>query len=233
MGWEMQGREMGCMGAEDPSPIRNQSSNDRSAGIVLAAGASSRMGRPKQLLPVGGRPLLERVVAEACGSRLDEVLVVLGASADAILGGVDLGCATPVLNPEHATGMASSLRAGLAALAPGVERAVIILGDQPAVSASLLNDLLELQATSGRPAATLSFGGLLHPPVVLRRELWGDLQSLEGDVGCRAVIRARPELVAAMPAGGDLRHPVDVDTPEDYAKLIQSGSFAEHTRRSV
>jgi len=196
----------------------------RSAGIVLAAGASSRMGRPKQLLEVGGRPLLEGVVAEACDSSLDEVLVVLGANADAILDRVDFGRATPLLNPDHATGMASSLRAGLAALAPDVERAVIILGDQPAVSASMLEDLLELQATSGLPAAALSFGGLLHPPVVLRRELWGDLQSLEGDVGCRAVIRARPELVAPMPCGGDLRHPVDVDTPEDYAKLVTSES---------
>ena len=196
----------------------------RSAGIVLAAGASSRMGRPKQLLPVGGRPLLEGVVAEACGSNLDQVLVVVGANAGAILAQVGLGRATPLLNPDHATGMASSLRAGLAALPPDVERAVIILGDQPAVSATLLNGLLELQAKSGRPAAALSFAGLLHPPVVLLRELWGDLQTLEGDVGCRAVIRARPELVAAMPAGGDLRHPVDVDTPEDYARLTESGS---------
>ena len=196
----------------------------RSAGIVLAAGASSRMGRPKQLLEVGGRPLLEGVVAEACDSSLDQVLVVLGANADAILDGVDFGRATPLLNPDHATGMASSMRAGLAALAPDVERAVIILGDQPAVSASLLDDLLELQPKSGLPAAALSFGGLLHPPVVLRRELWGELQSLEGDVGCRAVIRARPELVAAMPAAGHLHHPVDVDTPEDYAKLLASES---------
>lgn len=196
-------------------------SSGRSAGIVLAAGASSRMGRPKQLLPVGGRPLLEGVVAEACGSRLDEVLVVLGANADAILDRVDLGRATPLLNPDHSTGMASSLRAGLAALAPDVERAVIILGDQPAVSASLLDDLLELQATSGRPAAALSFAGLLHPPVVLRRELWGDLQTLEGDVGCRAVIRARPELVAALPAGGNSRHPMDIDTPDDYRRLVE------------
>jgi CTP:molybdopterin cytidylyltransferase MocA len=193
------------------------------AGVVLAAGASRRMGRAKQLLPVGGRPLLEGVVASACASRLDEVLVVLGARADEILAAVDLGRARVVRNPDHAVGMSTSLRAGMAALGPEVDRAVVILGDQPAISAELLNRLLDMQEESGLPAAALSFGGLLHPPVVLRRELWGDLESLEGDVGCRAVIRAHPELVAALPAEGDLNHPVDVDTPEDYARLVGEG----------
>lgn len=191
-----------------------------SAGVVLAAGSSRRMGRPKQLLAVGGRPLLEGVVASACASRLDEVVVVLGASADAILKQVDLGRARALVNPDHASGMASSLRAGLAALRPDVQRAVIILGDQPAISGALLDELLELQERSGLPSAALSFGGLLHPPVVLHRELWAELRTLEGDVGCRAVIRGRPELVAALPAEGDLRHPVDVDTPEDYDRLV-------------
>jgi CTP:molybdopterin cytidylyltransferase MocA len=191
-----------------------------SAGLVLAAGASRRMGRPKQLLSVGGRPLLEHVVAQASASRLDEILVVLGASADAVRDQVDFGRARTLVNPGHAAGMSSSLRVGLAALGADVERAVVILGDQPAVSGELLDELLDLQAGSGLPAAALSFGGLLHPPVVLRRELWGDLESLEGDVGCRALIRAKPELVAALPASSDAGHPVDVDTPEDYERLV-------------
>jgi CTP:molybdopterin cytidylyltransferase MocA len=177
------------------------------------------MGRPKQLLPVGGRPLLEHVVSQACASRLDEVLVVLGANLDAVLAEVGFGRARTLVNPDHASGMSSSLRAGLLELNAGVERAVVILGDQPAVSAALLDELLDLQASSDLPAAALSFAGLLHPPVVLRRELWGDLEALEGDVGCRALIRARPELVAALPATGDSRHPVDLDTPEDYERL--------------
>jgi molybdenum cofactor cytidylyltransferase len=194
-----------------------------SAGVVLAAGASRRMGQAKQLLAVAGRPLLEGVVASACASRLEEVLVVLGARADEILAAVDLGRARALRNPDYAAGMSTSLRAGMAALGPEVDRAVVILGDQPAISAELLDELLDLQERSGLPAAALSFGGLLHPPVVLRRELWGDLSSLEGDVGCRAVIRTRPELVAALPVEGDLRHPVDVDTPEDYARLVGGG----------
>jgi CTP:molybdopterin cytidylyltransferase MocA len=180
------------------------------------------MGSPKQLLPIEGRPLLELVVARASGSSLDEVVVVLGANADAIVAGVDLGRARIVRNPDHALGMSSSLRAGLAALDDGVDRAVVILGDQPEISPALLDRLLDLQVSSGLPAAALSFGGLLHPPVVLERELWGDLRSLEGDVGCRALIRARPELVAHLPLDTDSRHPVDVDTPDDYQRLTRT-----------
>jgi CTP:molybdopterin cytidylyltransferase MocA len=177
------------------------------------------MGSPKQLLPIDGKPLLELVVAHACASRLDDVLVVLGAAAGEIRAGVDLGRARVLVNPDHAAGMASSLRAGLSALGDGVDRAMVILGDQPDISGRLLDALLDLQEESGLPAAALSFDGLLHPPVVLKRELWGDLMELEGDVGCRAVIRARPELVAKLAAEEDLKHPVDLDTPADYERL--------------
>jgi molybdenum cofactor cytidylyltransferase len=177
------------------------------------------MGSPKQLLSIDGRPLLEVVVAQVCASRLDDVLVVLGAAADDIQAAVDFGRAKVLVNADHSTGMASSLRAGLAALRSEVDRAMVILGDQPDISAQLLDSLLDLQEETELPAAALSFNGLLHPPVVLKRELWGDLNELEGDVGCRAVIRAKPELVAKLPAQTDLKHPVDVDTPEDYRRL--------------
>lgn len=190
-----------------------------SAGLVLAAGSSRRMGRPKQLLLVRGKPLLELVVGQVCDSGVDEVLVVLGAAFDEIQSRVDLGRARVLVNPAHASGMASSLKAGLASLDARVDRAVVVLGDQPDVDAKLLNRLLDLQESSGLPAAALDFSGLLHPPVVLKRELWADLMSLEGDVGCRAVIRARPDLVARLPVKGDLTHPIDIDTPEDYSSL--------------
>ena len=193
-----------------------------SAGVILAAGSSSRMGpnNPKQLLLVENRPLLERVVAEANSSSLDEVLVVLGSQAERIRSEVRLGRARVVVNPDFALGMSSSLKAGLHALEPEVDRAVVILGDQPAVNSAMLNRLLELQASSGLPAAALSFTGLLDHTVVVERSLWAGLESLEGDVGCRRLIRARSELVAALPMPEAGPHPVDIDTPEDYERLL-------------
>ena len=178
------------------------------------------MGRPKQLLPFEGRPLLEVVVEKACLSSLDEVVVVLGAAAGEIRQAAHFGRARVVVNTEHESGMASSLRAGLAALGVGVDRAVVILGDQPDISAALLDELLELQAASGLPAAALDFQGITHPPVVLARELWHDVMALEGDVGCRAVIRGKPDEVARLPHATGHRHPIDVDTPEDYERFI-------------
>jgi molybdenum cofactor cytidylyltransferase len=177
------------------------------------------MGRPKQLLEVGGRPLLERLVAAANAARLDDVVVVLGARAEEIAASVDFGRARVVVNSEHEQGMSTSLRAGIASLAPEVSRALVILGDQPDVSAALLDRLLDLQEASGLPAAAMSFEGLLHPPMVLTREWWAGLEALEGDVGLRAVVRAHPELVAALPADQPRGHPVDIDTPEDFEKL--------------
>ena len=191
----------------------------RSAGVVLAAGSSRRMGTPKQLLDFGGKPLLQVIVEEANASRLDEVIVVLGAEADRIGERVDFGRARTIVNPDHASGMASSLLAGIAALDDEVDRAVVVLGDQPDIKSALLDELLDLHERSGLPAAALNFEGLLHPPVVLSRELWPDLTNLEGDVGCRALIRQRPELVAALAGGGGHKHPVDIDTPADYARL--------------
>ncbi|HVC42648.1 MAG TPA: nucleotidyltransferase family protein [Candidatus Saccharimonadales bacterium] len=190
-----------------------------SAGIILAAGASRRMGEPKQLLPVHGRPLLEAVLAAACDSRLDEVVLVLGAHADEIRRSVRLGRARVVINPEHADGMSTSLRAGIASLGTAVTRAVVMLGDQPDITAEVVDRLLETQAASGLPAAALSFDGLLHPPCVLARELWGDIAALQGDVGLRALVRARPELVAAVAADRPGGHPVDIDTREDFELL--------------
>jgi molybdenum cofactor cytidylyltransferase len=113
------------------------------------------------------------------------------------------------------------LRAGIAALDDEIDRTVVILGDQPAVTSSMLDELVDLQERSGLPAAALSFDGLLHPPVVLARALWPDLTALEGDVGCRALIRQRPELVATLPAEGGHKHPTDIDTPEDYERLVK------------
>ena len=197
-----------------------------SAGVVLAAGASSRMGGTKQLLPVEGRPLLQRVVDAACASGLDEVVVVLGADADRIRSAADLGRARVVINERYADGMSTSLRAGFAALGDEVDRAVVLLGDQPDVDAALLDRLLELHAASGLPAAALDFDGLLHPPVVLARSLWRRLDDLEGDTGFRRLIRGDADRVARLAAPGRRGRPVDIDTREDLERYLGGQSSA-------
>jgi molybdenum cofactor cytidylyltransferase len=196
----------------------------RSAGVVLAAGGSRRLGEPKQLLPYKGRPLLQWVIDAVCASRLDEVVVVLGADATRIAGRLDIGRARVVINEGYADGMSTSLQLGVWSLAPDIERAVIILGDQPDVDAPLLDRLLDVHQGSGLPAAAVEFEGLLHPPVVLARGMWSDLAQLRGDVGCRQILRARPEEVARLPSNTPRRHPVDIDTPEDFHRLVADQS---------
>ena len=177
------------------------------------------MGSPKQLLDVGGRPLLERIVATTCASRLDEVVVVLGAEAQSIRDAVDLGRARVIVNDSYADGMSTSLRAGVGALGDDVDRAVVILADQPDVDARLIDQLLDIQESSMLPAAALDFDGLLHPPVVLARELWPRIDELRGDVGLRQLLRQDPDRVARIRASRPRSHPVDIDTPDDAASF--------------
>ena len=137
----------------------------KSAGLVLAAGSSRRMGRSKQLLPFNGRPLLEGVVAAANDSSLDEVLVVLGANAEEIERGVELGRARVVVNPDHEAGLGSSLRAGLSALGSEVGRAMVILVAQPAVRAKPFDRLRARPPSPGPPSAAPRCAPRLRPRV--------------------------------------------------------------------
>jgi molybdenum cofactor cytidylyltransferase len=171
---------------------------------------------------VAGRPLLELVVTKVCLSGLDEVVVVLGAHADEIVGAVDLGRARVVLNPDYEEGMSSSLRVGLAAIGEHIGRLMVILGDQPDISAAMIDALLALQLHSGLPTAALNVDGLLQPPAVFERRLWPELSALAGDTGCRDLIRSQSQLVAQLPLPTPLRSWMDVDTLADYHRLPET-----------
>ncbi|HEY6202763.1 MAG TPA: nucleotidyltransferase family protein [Candidatus Limnocylindria bacterium] len=189
----------------------------RVAAVVLAAGQGLRYGSQKLLAPVGDRPLLQHALDAANASSLSPVVVVLGADADAIEAGVRSGRARLVRNPDHATGQASSLRIGLRSL-DASDAAVVVLGDQPNVTAALLDALVATQRSTGAPAVVCAQDGRRSPPTLLHRDLWMEVDALRGDTGARDVLARRGD-VAVFDVAHDLAGLDDVDTQEDRERL--------------
>lgn len=183
------------------------------AAIVLAAGSSSRLGQPKQLLQYGGEPLLHRAARLALSVGAAPVLVVTNAPEHetAIH---DLPVSV-ILNPEHAEGMGSSLRAGMAALArlaPAAVRVLLLVCDQPLLETSHLLALLEAETPHGVAAA--EYGGRLGVPAVFAREHFPALAAVAGDRGARALLRGMAVTAVAMPEAA-----IDIDTSADLEAL--------------
>ena len=191
------------------------------AVIVLAAGESSRLGRPKQLVPYRGRPLLQSVVDAVADWPVASVVVVLGAHADVILDAVEFGSVIVAINEDWQEGMASSIRVGFDILGRdgGVERAFIALGDQPEIPAEVPTLLIEAAEWSDRPALVPVYRYERANPVLFDRRLWHRLMALEGDHGAADLLRAHPEWVEEVRV--DHLPPRDVDTEADVADLAR------------
>lgn len=174
------------------------------AGIILAAGASRRLGEPKQLVRLSGETLLQRAVRVAAEAGCDPILVILGAASEAILAHAALPPAQVVLNPAWEEGMASSLRAGLDALPPGTEAALVMTCDQPAVTPEHLRRLAA--EAPGEPVAS-AYAGRRGVPAYFPSATFAELLTLSGDQGARRLLAAARAL--DLPGGE-----VDVDTPE-------------------
>jgi molybdenum cofactor cytidylyltransferase len=192
-------------------------------GVVLAAGVSARMGRPKQQLPVGDRCLLQRVVDAALASRLDEVVVVLGHRAEEIRAAIALpaaGRARAVVNPDFARGQSTSLQRGLRSADARSQALAVLLGDQPFIGAELIDRVAEAFLSAGVPLARPVYpdaGGRPGHPVFLARRVWPQIEELSGDQGARVLLAARPDRVLEVPVAGD--PPLDVDTWQDYQRV--------------
>ena len=188
------------------------------SGLVLAAGASTRLGRPKQLLELAGKPLLQHVVDACAGAALDEVVVVLGHRADEIGARLRLGPGVRTArNPDHARGQASSLAVGLAAADPRSDAVVITLGDQPGLTAELIGRAVEAWRASEAPVLRCYFGDVPGHPVVAAREAWSVLSRAIGDEGARSVLAEGSVPVTELRLPGP--PPIDVDTWEDFERL--------------
>jgi CTP:molybdopterin cytidylyltransferase MocA len=182
---------------------------------VLAAGAARRFGGRKQLAPLDGRPLLEHALDAMAAAGLERVAVTLGAHADEIAATVDLHGAQPILVADWEEGMAASLRAGVAALAPHADAIVVTLGDQPRISAEAIARVASAAFDGPEPAARAAYDGRPGHPVLLRRELFTAVADLRGDAGARELL-ARVPVRAVECGAGD---PLDVDTPEQLREL--------------
>jgi len=192
--------------------------------MILAAGSSSRLGTPKQLLLAGGKPLVAAAAEAALGSAAWPVVVVVGANADRVRPALARLPVLVVENPAWTEGMASSIRAGLAALAQfsrSLDAALVALSDQPCFSASSIAKLVAAQAGSGLGIAAARYGGRLGAPALFLREHFAALAAITGEDGARLLLNSEPARVAgvAMP---ELEF--DVDTPEDAARL-EAGSI--------
>ncbi len=189
------------------------------AAIVLAAGSSSRLGQPKQLLPVDGQPLLARTLDAVRFSSLEPRIVVLGGAEDAIRASVRLAGFDIVSNPDFEQGQATSLVAGIRALPEDVDGAIVLLGDQPLVEPWLLDKLVKAFVPGRHAAVRPRYADGPGNPVLLARELFPDLLDPQGDVGARDVLQAHRERIATVD------HPIrnahrDVDTLDDYAAFM-------------
>jgi molybdenum cofactor cytidylyltransferase len=198
------------------------------SGVILAAGVSTRMGRPKQLLPLGDRCLLQHVLDEALSSRLDEVILVLGHRAEEIREALRLRPGGPlrvVINPDYASGLSASLRLGLSSVDPRAVAAAVLLGDQPDMTTELIDRMaaafLGADSPLVRPVYSGSAGRRVPGhPVFLARRVWPEVEKLRGDQGARALVSARPEWLLEVPV--DHEPPADVDTWEDYQRAVDA-----------
>ena len=193
------------------------------SGLILAAGTSSRMGQPKQLLPFQGTILLDWVMAQAeAAGALDEVIVVLGRAADEIQPRLRNTRAKVIVNPVFTEGCSGSYKAGMATIDPRAEAVMVLLGDQPGVDSSVIDQVTEDWRTQGGRIALTSYRGRRGHPMVFARELFEQLHQLSGDKAAWKILDAHPDWVRDVAV--DHAFPEDVDTRQDYETLLRAAT---------
>lgn len=187
------------------------------AAIVLAAGGSVRMGQPKQLLPVGGQPMVRRVAEAACRASLAQVVVVVGADVETVRQALTGLPVEIVMNEAWAEGMSTSVRTGLGALRPEIRAALMVLADQPALTPELLKMLVARYRATEAPIVAPTYRGRRGNPVLFDRALFVELSAVVGDQGGRALLTRYQKEIEQVEID-DPAVMMDVDTPKDYER---------------
>ena len=188
------------------------------ACVILAAGGSSRLGRPKQLLPFRGRTLLDAVLDTARACDFDQLIVALGGASQEVRDQVDLTGCEIVENPSYGMGCSSSIAAAVPALAPTTEAVVLLLGDQPGVTIDAVRRLLAGRGDS--PLAVCRYADGIGHPFAFGQEVLPVLAALHGDKAVWKLLEQRAADVVEIAVAGSI--PADVDTQQDYEQLISS-----------
>ena len=182
--------------------------------LLLAAGGSSRLGRPKQLVPWHGTTLVRHLACEALAANPQTVLVITGAWSEEVeleLRGLDVRV---VHHEGWKEGMGSSISAGMRAVPPEAASAILLASDQPYVTFHHMNRLAEVWRTSGRSIVASRYNSILGPPVLFDRMVFRELADLRGDLGARKIVAAHGAEAVDFPDGA-----IDVDTPDDLERL--------------
>ncbi len=186
--------------------------------ILLAAGGSSRLGRPKQLLQFGGETLLRRAARTLTETEYFPIVVVLGAEPDSSFDEIKGLAVHAVINPSWARGMSSSIRKGLETvieIEPEISGVLITLCDQPRISAKMLNQFSDRYKERNASVVAAAYNGVAGVPALFGKQLFDELKALDGDKGARSLIRNRPDLsLIDLPEAE-----FDIDTPDDVKSL--------------
>ena len=192
-------------------------------GLVLGAGGSRRLGRPKQLLPYGEKTLLGHVLDTARACPFDQLIVALGGAADGVREQVDLSGADVVVNEAFGSGCSSSIAAALGAVDERAEWLVLMLGDMPGVTVDTVEALLG--ARGDAPLAVCRYEDQRGHPFAFHRRMFEELGNLHGDKGVWRLLDQRADDVVEVSVAGPV--PLDVDTPEDYEAVLAAAGFVE------
>lgn len=203
--------------------MQAQQADSRVTGLVLGAGGSRRLGRPKQLLPYEDGTLLGHVLGVARACPFDQLIVAIGGAADDVRAQVDLTGAEVVINDAFGAGCSSSIAAALGVVDPRSEAMVLMLGDQPGVTVETVEALLAGRGNA--PLAVCRYDEGRGHPLAFGRSVFHELASLHGDKGVWRLLDQRAGDVVEVPVAGPI--PLDVDTPEDYQAVLAQAEKSE------